>query len=435
MTNQTERQLALSILLDMERHGAYSNLILWQRLPKRGSMATKNGFITALVYGVAERRLTLDAIIETYNQRKIDLEVRTILRMGLYQLLYMDRVTDNTAVNETVKLCYSVKKVSAKGFVNAILRRFVRDQKALPTNDSPQQALSLQYSCPVWLIDKWQAEYGEQNTLEILQASVGTPPLYIRVNTVKATSQEVIDALRDRQVKVTTTAVAEGLKIADTGSIERLKPFRDGMFYVQDLASQICAQLTGAKQGDLVYDLCAAPGSKSFTIAGQMENQGKIVAFDLYEHKKTLIEESAKRLAIDIIEAKVSDATVFDDTLAKADVVLCDVPCAGLGIIRRKPEIKYKSKESLENLPDLQYQILHNGAEYVKQGGRLVYSTCSLSHAENKDVVQRFMAEHPEFAPVAIPAPFDEWAVDNTLTLFPHLMGSDGFFVALFERK
>lgn len=428
-----ERQIALTVLLEMEQKDAYSNLALQQHLPKGGK---GNGFITALVYGVAERRLTLDAILKQYaGSKKLDTEIRVILRMGLYQLLYLERVSDNTAVNETVKLCYIVKKVSAKGFVNAILRGFLRDGKKLPPAADEVEQLSLTYSCPMWLIDQWRREYGEATAQGLLEASVGTAPLYIRVNTLRTTAGALQTELEAAGITVYETAVKNGLLLEHSGNLERLPSFQDGAFYVQDLASQICAALTEVRSGQTVYDLCAAPGSKSFTMAQQMENGGSIAAFDLFEHKCMLIIEGAKRLGLQNIKARISDATVFDETLPEADCVLCDVPCAGLGIIRRKPEIKYKNPESMTGLPELQYRILQNGARYVKPGGRLLYSTCSLSRAENDAVANRFLKEHPEFEEWSIPEPYIKWAEGNRITFLPQMLGSDGFFIARFRRK
>lgn len=433
---ENERQIALQILLEMELQGAFSNLALQQRLPKSGK---GNGFITALVYGVAERRLTLDAIINHYaGKKKLDAEIRVLLRMGIYQLLYLERVADNTAVNETVKLCYTVRKVSAKGFVNAILRGFLRDGKKLPPTANETERLSLHYSCPMWLIQQWQREYGTEKTCGLLEASVQTPPLYVRVNTMKTTAEAVKKELEAAGITVQNTVLSDAWQLEHSGNLERLPAFRDGHFYVQDLASQICAALTEVCPGETVYDLCAAPGSKSFTMAQQMQNTGTILAFDLYEHKQTLIEQGAKKLGLETIEAKIGDACVFEEALPQADCVLCDVPCAGLGIIRRKPEIKYKEPQTLAELPHLQYQILQNGARYVKPGGRLIYSTCSLSHAENEQVAERFLQEHPAFEALPIPEAYAAWAEADShgfMTFFPNRIGSDGFFIARFRRK
>lgn len=435
MTTPNERQLALSVLLAMEREGAYSNLALQQQLTVQHSTA-KNSFVTALVYGVAERRLTLDALIAQYaGKKKLDVEIRCILRLGFYQLLYLTRVNENTAVNETVKLCYTVKKVSAKGFVNAILRGFLRDGKAFPPTQSEDEAWSLTYSCPLWLIRQWKREYGAETTKTLLEDSIQPAPLYIRVNTEKISDQELTKELEARGITVEKTAVEHGLRLIRSGNLERLRAFREGRFYVQDLASQVCAQLAGVQPGETVYDLCAAPGSKSFTMAQQMHGEGQIVAFDLYEHKRLLIQEGAERLGLAVIQPRVADATVYDANLPLADCVLCDVPCAGLGILRRKPEIKYKEESSLDGLPALQFQILQNGARYVKQGGRLVYSTCSLSRAENEEVVARFLREVPGFEPCALPAPYSRWAEGNCITFLPQYLNSDGFFMALFVRK
>lgn len=437
---KNERQLALEILLKIYRDKGYSNLTLSKMLSRNDGL--NQAFITALIYGVIERDLTLAHVIGQYSKQKIeklDLEVLLILKMGLYQLLYMDSVPDNAAVDESVKLCYDTKKVSAKGFVNGILRNFIRDGKKLRIQQTDDlKSLSIAYSCPLWLVQKWTEEYSYEVTKRFLQASIGRPPLTIRVNTLKTTTEELCQKLMQKHIQVTVSPDIENCLILDkTKSLEQLEAFQNGLFYVQDIASQICVKLAQVKPNTRVFDMCAAPGSKSFTMAQYMQNQGELFSFDLYEHKLQLIEKTAQRLGISNLRVQRQDACQYNAKLGQADTVLCDVPCAGLGIIRRKPEIKYKSKQEIEKLPEIQYQILSNSSSYVKSGGLLIYSTCSVNQEENQQVAQRFLKEHTDFMPVPIPEFMKGFGIiqEYQITLLPQFINSDGFFIARFKRK
>lgn len=432
-----ERTTALQLLLEIERQQSYSNLLLRQRLREKDARFAAR--VTALVYGVLERRVTLDALIAHYTKKpasKLDLEVRMILQLGFYQLLYQDAVPDNAAVNETVKLCYAVKKVSAKGLVNAILRRFVREGKKLPLPNDAVRAASMRYACPEWLVRRWQKAYGKEEAERLMASSFGPAPLTVRVNTQKTTTEALTKKLEEAGVLVTPVqGFPHALHLAHTGNVEKLPGFSDGEFYVQDLSSQICAMVSGVQPGDVVYDLCAAPGSKSFTMALEMRDEGAVYAYDQYPHKIRLIEEGAQKLGLTSIHAALSDAAVWEENRPLADVVLCDVPCGGLGILRRKPEIRMKKPESIDSLAPLQRKILETGARYVKPGGRLVYATCSLNPVENEDAARAFLAAHPEFEPAKIPDFLQAARVEGSMvTIFPHHFGSDGFFFAVFTR-
>jgi 16S rRNA (cytosine967-C5)-methyltransferase len=435
------RQLCYDGLIHVFSKGGYSNLVLDQIL-SQNTDPRENSLITALFYGVIERDLTLQYLVSCYSKRavsKLDLEILTILKMGFYQLLYLERVPDNAAVYETVALCSYAKKTSAKGMVNAMLRAFIRDGKKITiSGKDPVKQLSILYSCPVWLCQKWEKEYSLEIARELAVHSIGRPPLCIRVNTLKTTQQKLVSELEKDGIAVKPHPQLDGcLMLEHTGSLERISAFRDGLFYVQDSSSQCCALALEAKPEMTVMDLCSAPGSKAFTIAQQMENRGKLYAFDLYPHKIDLIRQSAQRLGLQNIMAEISDASVFREDLPKADRVLCDVPCSGLGIIRRKPEIKYKQPKELEQLPEIQYRILQNASRYVKVGGKLMYSTCTLNRQENEDICSRFLKEHDEYSPSILPSWVSKVAVvrENQATVFPHLSDGDGFFFALFEKN
>lgn len=436
---KNEQQLILDILLDVYQNRGYSNLSLNKLLPK--SKSYNNSFITAVVYGVIERNLTLEHIINMYSKKRcnqLDLQIQLILKMAIYQLLYMDSIKDNAVVNECVKLCYYVKKVSAKGFINAILRNFIRDDKKIIIKEKDDiKHLSIEYSCSEWIVKKWYNEYSYDITKGILKSSIGRPPLTIRVNTLKIDTLSLIELLSKKGIECEKIPfLDDSLNLSNIKSLESLKEFNDGLFYVQDLSSQICSYLVGAKPYNVFFDLCAAPGSKSFTVAQYMNNKGSIFCFDVHEHKLNLIKKTAKKLGIDNVTVLKSDARIFNEDLGMADCVLCDVPCSGLGIIRRKPEIKYKSFESIKDLPTLQKQILQNGSRYVKKGGRLIYSTCSLNFSENQDVAKAFLQENKDFKPVDLTQLLKDKAIieNNMATFLPQFMNSDGFFVAVFEK-
>jgi 16S rRNA (cytosine967-C5)-methyltransferase len=430
------RKTVLELLCRMEQSGAYSNIILDNTFSRDNLSPRDKGFAAALFYGVLERKMTLDFLIRQYSDIEFDrLECETvqILRMGFYQLLYMDSVPENAAVNESANLADK----SAKGFVNAILRNFIRDGKVIDTLHLEGEAkLSIEFSSPKWLIKKWLAAFGENTTLEILKGTFGRPPVYLRVNTLKFQPDDVVAALTKEKFEVKKNAFLDDCLELErvNGSIELSDAYRKGMFHVQDVSSQICCKLAKPSFNQTVIDICAAPGGKSFTMAQMMNNRGMLISCDLYGGKLSLIENGAKRLGLDIIKAKENDAMVFNPEFPPADVVLCDVPCSGLGVIRRKPEIKYKPMKSLESLPDTQRRILSTAASYVKANGTLVYSTCTLNTDENEAVVDDFQRFHPEFSPYFVPIGLGIPDASR-YNLLPHITGGDGFFIAIFRRK
>lgn len=436
------RLVALQALLRVHKDDGYSNIVLNQALKKAGLSAKDAGFVSALFYGVLERRMTLDYRIQQYSKiplKKISPDVLEILRLAFFQLCYMDKVPPSAAVNEAVALARLRRQEKAAGFINAVLRSFVRAglNAPLPEGDS-RRALSIRYSCPEWIIALWQNAYGQQTAKKLLEQLAGRPPLTIRVNNLKSSAEELSRELEGRGLPAKAANIEGALELKDTGSIEANAAFREGKFHVQDLASQICCLALGPRPGERVIDVCSAPGGKAFTIAERMENQGELLAFDLYEAKVNLIRDGARRLGITILKANVRDAANPETELPPADRVLCDVPCSGLGILRRKPEIRYKNSKSLDSLPDLQYRILRSSARLCKPQGVLLYSTCTLNPAENGRVADRFLREHPDFAPLPLLLPQqlirNSFEPEHQLTLMPHLHGTDGFFLSAFKR-
>lgn len=439
------RQVAFDVLLKVFSEDAYSNIALDEAVKLNNLNRLDSAFCTALVYGVLERLYTLDYIIRKSSSvpfRKIEPDTLIILRMGLYQIIYMDKVPDNAAVNESVNLAKKKKLFKSSGFINGMLRSFIRNGAKinLPPEEDTSRYLSVKYSCPEYLCKLWLEQYGKDVTTDILSSLCDRPPLFAHVNTLMTDEDTLIENLRTEGVTAEKSYILPNmLTLRDTGSISSLKSFELGEFFIQDMASAVCAELTGVKPSDVVYDVCSAPGGKSFAMAIKMENKGEVYSFDLHPHKIKLISDGAHRLGISIINASVRNAESDTAPLKEADVVLCDVPCSGFGVLRRKPEIRYKKEADYTTLPDIQLKILKNSARLVKKGGTLVYSTCTLNNSENREVVEKFLSSNPDFKPLSIEKlplgivkKIDE--PNHMITLFPSKEGSDGFFVSLLRR-
>lgn len=439
------RNIALGVLLKIENDKAYSNLALNHAIRENGLSGLDSAFVSALVYGVLERQLTLDYVIKQYSKiplRKIETKTKLILRLGLYQLLYMDKVPDSAAVNESVNLAKKHRLQKSSGFINGILRSVTRAENRLllPPDTDKIYYYSIRYSVPQDLVRLWINSYGELNAVELMESLSGRPQLCVRVNTLKTTPDRLMEVLAAEGVEARRSALLENaLILASTGSVERLRAYRDGLFHVQDLSSQLCVDFLSPKPRDTVIDVCAAPGGKSLTAAQYMNDRGRVFACDLYDHKCKLMRSGAGRLGISCLSAVKRDAAKAEVPLPKADRVLCDVPCSGLGILSRKPEIRYKSDLIDNTLPDVQYRILSQSAALVNDGGVLVYSTCTLNPRENNDNAARFLREHPGFEGVPLKLPegvrraFEEQPYE--LTLMPHTAGTDGFYCAVFRRR
>ncbi len=427
----------------VESEGGYSNISLNEALTAVRPEPRDRAFITRLVYGVLEKNEYIDHVISSYVKpgARIEPEVRCILRMAVYQMVFMN-TPDAAAVNESVNLAKKLKLFRATGFINGLLRSFIRDGKQISLPDRkrhPMKYLSVKYSCPEWLAELWSESYGEDLCEKILAGLEGRPPIYVRVNPMKISSDALRELLEAREIRVIPSGILpDCLAIEEAGDITELPEYQNGFFHVQDGSSQLCCAIASPESGSLVYDVCAAPGGKSFTMAELMGDKGQIISCDLHPHRVALIAEGAERLGFGCIQPTVRDALEPSDA-GCADLVLCDVPCSGLGIIRRKPDIKRKSWGEIEGLPDLQRRILENSACMVKKGGRLIYSTCTLHPAENVEVIGAFLKQHGEFEPCPISLPeglsraIDE--PDYTLTLFPHIFNTDGFFISAVRRK
>ena len=429
------RSFAVRLLGKMDGSAAYSNILLDSALSSSQLSEQDKRFASALFYGTLERRYTLDRIIEAHLKNpndKLSADVRNILRTALFQLLYMDSVPDSAAVDESVKMAKRLKNPALAGFVNGVLRSFIREDKQLPAAGDRIGQLSIEYSCPPELTRKWFNEYGEKTALEMLSSSLGQAPMTVRANTLRMPLDGIAALLKDDGFKVKLSDAAADALIVSGGSIENSRVFKSGLVHVQDISCMLCCEVLDPRAGETVLDICSAPGGKAFTMAERMHDKGRLLAFDLHENRVRLIRSGAERLGLSVIEAKPNDGKVFDPEMPEADRVLCDVPCSGLGVIRRKPEIKYKQLDEFDRLPQIQYDILSVSSRYVRLGGTLVYSTCTLSRAENDEVAERFLSEHKEFSPGILP---EKLGGGHTVTITPEHFGSDGFFLAAFVRK
>lgn len=450
LRNALPRKIALDILMHIDRDQGYSNIALDAAFEKLTLDGRDTAFVTSLVYGVLEQMICLDYMISHFARRdaaKMQPKVRSILRLGAYQLMFMDKIPARSAVDESVKLAKSAGCAYASGFVNAVMRAVSANLGALPYPDQgsdPIGYLTVRYACPRWLVEKWLSAYGKEKTLGLLQSLSGKPPAAARVNTLKISTQALIGRLAASGITAAASPIAPDAILFDRlPDLRRLPEFQEGLFIIQDYASQLCCRAVGAQPGETVLDLCAAPGGKSFTMGFMMQGRGKITACELYESRLSLIREGARRLGLDqLITPVQNDASRHNEALGYADRVLCDVPCSGLGAIRRKPEIRYKNPETFDLLPDLQYIILCEGSAHVAPGGRLVYSTCTLNPDENERVVERFLHENPSFTAEPLEPAFFTDSADAQdsarpfyVTLFPQCSGTDGFFIATLRKK
>lgn len=422
----TARHAALTALYEIEYGGAYSNIALKDVLKKAELSSRDSALATAIVYGVVANKRLLDNMIEKLSSikiKKLSKYILLIVRMGIYQLKFMDKIPASAAVNESVKLAKRYGHRASSGYVNGILHRAAETYFEIPDDISVKLSFSNDNA------KRLMKDYPECAE-EIMLALNRKPKLTVRVNKLKTTKEELlkIDGMEE-------SGFADALFCRNI-DIGKSKEYKDGLFTVQDISPMIACKVLAPKKGERVIDLCAAPGGKTTYIAEMMENDGEILAFDIHEHRTELIDKNAKRLGIDIIKTKTADATVFDKELeGRADRILLDVPCSGLGIARRKPELKYKTDN--ENLPEIQLAILENGAKYVKNGGEIVYSTCTLFKDENERVVEKFLERNKSFELVSFEELLPKGLSEDKkgmMTILPNKLDMDGFFVAKLRK-
>lgn len=437
--NTSARALAFGVLKNAQKDAAYSNIAVDNVLKKNELSDADRGLFTAIVMGVTERRLTLDYIIDKLaaSPDKVDAETRALLRMGIYQMVYLDKIPEYAAINETVEL--SPRR--SRGFVNAILRTLQRRLRGegldslMPSREDGAEYLSIKHSMPKDVCRKFIELYGDVRAECIFEIFNRAPRLTLRINTLKISRETYGKLLSERGIAYEMSQKLDDAMLLDAVSFSSLPGFDEGYFFVQDEASQTCVEAIGAQAGERVIDCCSCPGSKSFGMAINMQNKGEIYSFDLHKSKLSLIEKSAQRLGIDIISVAERDARSPDEKLlGTADRVLCDVPCSGLGVMAKKPEIRYKKLADFERLPEIQLEILKKSSAYVKVGGVLVYSTCTVLPEENEQNVNAFLSSHPEFETVDF-CVGGKQSERGMMSLSPDEDGTDGFFIAKMMRR
>ena len=431
------RTTALSALIACRKNGAWSDGIMKQYVQRDGLDKRDAALASRLLYGVLQNRMLLDHwISQKLNGKLSNLQpvVLDILRLAVYQLFCMDKIPPSAAVNEAVEQTKKYANRNASGLVNGVLRSMVRDPDSMTLPEDP----ALRYSHPRELVELLRTSMDEESLLGMLAADNEAPRTALQVNSLLASSPEIYQTLTENGVDAAPHPWLEGCFLTSgTGNLERLACFQDGKVYVQDAASRCCVLASGIEPGMKVLDCCAAPGGKSFAAAMQMRDTGILYSRDIHPHKVSLLEKGAQRLGIHIITTSCHDASVPDEQLAgQMDAVICDVPCSGLGIIRKKPDIRYKELLPMEQLPAIQMRILSAASQSVRPGGILMYSTCTVLKRENEQVVDAFLEAHPDFYPEAfrISAPL-ECQRPGMLTFLPGKWESDGFFICKMRRR
>ena len=440
------REVAAEAMMQIMAEGAYNTVALRRLLRQNGAMQKQEkAFVTEIVNGTLRNIAYIDYVIGQFSNTKIQ-KIKpwllAVLRTAVYQILFLT-VPDNAACNEAVKLANERGYKGLSGFVNGLLRTIAREKQniTLPEKNTAEY-LHIVYSHPLWLVKMWIAYYGYAQTEALCKANNISPDVTIRINTTQTNQTALQEMLEKEQISVQKGVLCENaLHLTKTADLTKSMSFQNGLFHVQDESSQLAAAALAPKSGQKILDICAAPGGKSFTIAQMMENKGEVVARDIYAHKVDLIAEGAKRLGLSIVHTEVHDATVFLEKDKEAfDAVLADVPCSCLGLLRKKPDIRLKKDGSeIDNLIPIQRKILEQAAMYVKTGGVLLYSTCTLSKKENEKNVEWFLQNHPEYTledmTPYLPKQMADMGKQGYLTVFPHIHHTDGFFIARLKKK
>jgi len=442
MTKETDsREIALDILLEILERGGYSHIILRQALNKYQYLdKSERAFISRIAEGTVEYLLQIDYIIDSFSNTKVSKMkpvIRTILRMSVYQLIYMDRVPDSAVCNEAVKLAVKRKFTGLKGFVNGVLRNISRNKEGLNWPDD-----SVRYSMPAWIVSMWEESYGRETAVTMMESFLKNKKTTVRCNLAKASKEDIIQSLKNQGAEVSESGISEAvLCIEKYDYMEGLEAFQKGYIQVQDLSSSFVGEIADPKKGDYVIDVCGAPGGKSIHIADKLDGTGMVEVRDLSLLKINMVEENIRRCGFLNIRTKVQDALVTDpDSVEKADIVIADLPCSGLGIIGRKPDIKYRmTPEALESLAALQRNILTVAQAYVKPGGRLIFSTCTINRKENEENARWFLEQFP-FDCISLKGKLGEKldsvaANRDFIQLLPGIHPCDGFFIAAFQKR
>lgn len=447
------RKLALEILYKIDKEGAYSNIVLNEMLNKNKNNLNKKdiGLISEIVYGVTTWKLTLDEIIKNHSSvkiKKISPWILNILRMSIYQIVFLDKIPKSAAVNEGVNLAKRYGNKGSIGFTNAVLRKIDKnDYEDLFEIKDKKEMISKTTSMPIWIIEEFIKEgLTYEQIKEICRNSNKRPNISIRVNKLKTTKESLIEKLKAKNIDVTEKSELDDFIILNKAKdIENMEEFKQGLFTVQDEAAGLTALILNPKENEEVLDACSSPGGKTTYMAEIMKNKGKIEALDIHEHRTKLVEDAANRLGINIIKVHLQDATKFNKEYEeKFDKILLDVPCLGIGVLKRKPDIKWQRKvEDIKKITKIQTEILNTCSSYLKKGGELVYSTCSIFKSENQDIINKFVEENENFKIQEIILPkhaeniknyFEKFIIDRKFLQVYQNQKTDGFFICKLLR-
>ena len=441
--SKTSREHVADLLTIIEKEDGYAQLVLKREL-KDVSIQDK-AFVTEVVYGTLKYSIKIDYILNKFSKtpvKKMKPLIRSILRMSVYQMIGMDKIPTSAIVNEAVKIAKKRKFGNLSGFVNGILRsvdRQINDVEYPNVNKNPELALSIEYSMPEWIIKEWLKVYNIEKVRNICEALNKRAEVCVRVNVLKTTKEEFEKSLEAEGITVKEGVfLEEAYYLKGTREIQNIESFKTGKWTVQDESAMLVAHIVNPKEYDVVLDMCSAPGGKSVHMAELMNNKGQIVSCDVHPHKLELIDKIKVRMGIDIIEPTLNNGTVYNEVFnEKFDKVLLDAPCSGLGIMKRKPDIRSrKVEQDIDAIVDLQMQIVKQAIKYVKTGGRLVYSTCTISKKENEDMVNyiKSLGMIPESIKEKLPNMLKEYEEDGSIQILPHIADTDGFFIASFKK-
>ncbi|MCR8633627.1 16S rRNA (cytosine(967)-C(5))-methyltransferase RsmB [Paenibacillus radicis (ex Xue et al. 2023)] len=428
------REAALDVLLRIEQDRSYSNLLLHQILLKYNLGKPDVGLTTEIVYGTIQRLNTIDYFLGRFvakGMAKLEPWVRSLLRLSFYQIYYLDRIPDHAVVNEAVNMAKRKGHQGISGMVNGVLRNIIRQKESLqlPAGLPPAERIALTHSHPEWLVRRWISQLGEVRTEQICEANNVPPRVSIRVNTLKQSRSKLIELLQQAGLEAEASELApDGVIVRGGGNMALTSWYADGLFSIQDESSMLVALSLDPQPGEKILDCCAAPGGKTTHIAEKMGDRGELWACDIHEHKEKLVQEQAERLGLSSVHTVVTDARKLREQFAEQsfDRILLDAPCSGLGVIRRKPDMKWnKSEQEIEGICVIQHELLEHIHTLLRPGGVLVYSTCTLEYNENEGMVKQFLKAHPEF----------EWDQPQPLQIYPYEYHSDGFFIAKLRKR
>ena len=441
------REVALKVLYNIEVNKAYSNITLDEEINKNIKILDNRdiGFISELTYGVITWKLTIDEIIKKYSNlrlKKISPWILNALRMGIYQIVFLNKVPKSAAVNESVNLAKRYGHKGSSNFVNAILRKVSKnDYEEMFNIENNVERISKTTSMPVWIVETLLKENTLEKVEEICKNSNLKPELSIRVNNLKTSKEELKKKLEEKDIKVENGVLEDFLILKNAKNIENIEEFKKGFFTVQDEAAGLTAKILNPQINDTVLDACSSPGGKTTYLAEIMKDKGEIIAFDIHPHRVKLVEQVSKRLNLKSIKTDVKDSSIYDEKYKeKFDKILLDVPCLGLGVLKRKPDIKWqRKKEDIKEISKIQKQILDTCSKYLKKGGALVYSTCSILKEENEDVVNEFLEKNENFEMEKIELEennyFKKFCKNNKFLQVYQSEKSDGFFICKMIKK